>query len=97
MIYATLDKNNICIGISSLAGEVNRDNLILLPHYDSSVMGKKYEGCEWVEVEREAVVVEPTEQEIFQAEVLLTQAEILTKAQEHDEVLAEILLNSLGV
>ena len=37
------------------------------------------------------------EQELVQAEQLLAQAEIIAKQNEQDEVLAEILLNGLGV
>ena len=40
---------------------------------------------------------EPTDAELIRAELLLNQAEILAKQNEHDEVLAEILLNQLGV
>lgn len=40
---------------------------------------------------------EPTETELIQAELLLNQAEILAKQNEQDEVLAEILLNQMGV
>ena len=40
---------------------------------------------------------EPTETELIQAEILLNQADILAKQNEQDEVLAEILLNQMGV
>lgn len=40
---------------------------------------------------------EPTESELIQAELLLNQADILARQNEHDEVLAEILLNQMGV
>lgn len=36
-------------------------------------------------------------QELLNAEILLNQAEILAKQNEQDEVLAEILLNQMGV
>lgn len=45
----------------------------------------------------EPVEPEPTEEELIQAEILLNQAEILAKQNEQDEVLAEILLNQMGV
>lgn len=41
--------------------------------------------------------VEPTETDIMNAEILLNQADIIAKQNEHDEVLAEILLNQMGV
>lgn len=40
---------------------------------------------------------EPTEEELMKAEILLNQASILAKQNEHDEVLAEILLNQMEV
>ena len=40
---------------------------------------------------------EPTETELIQAELLLNQADIIAKQNEHDEVLAEILLNQMEV
>ena len=45
----------------------------------------------------EAPVNEPTERELFQAEVLLSQAEILANQEAQDEVLAALLLNGLEV
>ena len=45
----------------------------------------------------EDVPEEPTEQELFQAEVLLSQAEILANQEAQDEVLAALLLNGLEV
>ena len=63
--------------------------------------GTKEFACETV-VERSAnsepePEPEPTEEELVQAEILLNQAEILAKQNEQDEVLAEILLNQMGV
>ena len=40
---------------------------------------------------------EPTETELIQAEILLNQAEIIAKQNEHDEVLAELLLGQQEV
>ena len=54
-IYAELDENNICKAVSELAGEVIKDTMILLESYDTSLLGKRYEDGEWVEV-----LVEPT-------------------------------------
>ena len=34
MIYAQLDENNICVGVSNLSGEVNELNIILEEDYD---------------------------------------------------------------
>lgn len=53
--YAELDENNICKAVSELAGEVIKDAMIPLETYDTSLLGKRYEDGEWVEVP-----VEPT-------------------------------------
>ena len=42
------------------------------------------------------VIPEPTDEELFQAEMLLMQSEILANQNAQDEVLAEILLNQIG-
>lgn len=39
----------------------------------------------------------PTDEELITAELLLNQADILARQNEQDEVLAEILLNQMGV
>lgn len=89
MYRAILNDENICIGICNdtplFTGGilVNRD-----------VTGMKYDNGEWLEVEKE---YEPTETELIQAEILLNQADIIAKQNEQDEVLAEILLNQMGV
>ena len=67
-------------------------------------------GDDWVEISEETLISElgtdpfneivepePTEQELIQAEILLNQADILAKQNELDAVLAEILLNQMGV
>ncbi len=80
MIYAQLDENNICIGISQLSGEVTSDNMILLDNYDTSLLGKKYNNGIWEEVEPEPEPEPaPTEQEMINAELLTTLNTILLK------------------
>lgn len=97
MIYAQLNEENICIGISQLSGKVAAENMIELASYDTSILGKKYVDGKWEDVEHPEEEAEPTEQEIIQAEMLLNQAEIIAKQNEHDEVLAEILLGQQEV
>lgn len=92
MIYAQLNEENICIGISQLSGKVAAENMIELASYDTSILGKKYVDGKWEDVEHPEEEAEPTEQEIIQAEMLLNQAGIIAKQNEHDEVLAELLL-----
>lgn len=45
----------------------------------------------------EESVIEPTEEELTNAQLLLNQADIMSKQSEHDEILAEILLNMMEV
>lgn len=51
----------------------------------------------FMSVEYSEPMPEPTESELIQAELLLNQADILARQNEQDEVLAEILLNQMGV
>lgn len=89
--YAQIDENNICVAVSQLSGEVNAGNLI--PISWENPLGMRYENGTWVEVPQ--VEPEPTEEEIFKAELLLNQVTIMNTQAEQDEVLAEILLNQL--
>lgn len=92
MIYAQLNEENICIGISQLSGKVAAENMIELASYDTGILGKKYVDGKWEDVEHPEEEAEPTDEEIIQAEMLLNQAGIIAKQNEHDEVLAELLL-----
>ena len=97
-IYAELDENNICCAVSNLSGEVIADTMIPLEVYDISLLGMKYVGGVWEEVPKEPTPEpEPTETELINAELLLNQIDIIAKQNEQDEVLAEILLNQMGV
>lgn len=60
-IYAELNENNICKAVSELSGEVIKDTMIPLETYDDSLLGKRYDNGEWVEVP-----VEPSEPEHHQ-------------------------------
>lgn len=40
--YAQLDSNDIVVGVSSLSGEVTRDNMIPIQFADEELIGKKY-------------------------------------------------------
>lgn len=95
MIYAQVNEEHICIGISKLLTAVDDERLILIGSYDTSILGKKYNNGIWEDVEQPKP--EPNEAEIIQAEILLNQAEIITKQKEQDEVLAEILLGQQEV
>lgn len=44
MIYAQLNEDDICIGISILGDDViENESTILLKTYDESILGKKYD------------------------------------------------------
>lgn len=47
--YAQLDVQNVCVGVSQLAGVVDADNLVELDSYDISVLGKLWQGGKWVD------------------------------------------------
>ena len=94
--YAQLNEENICVGISQLSGKVNEPSLIPLSEFDITIIGKMYADGVWKEVEQ-TNEIEPTEDELIQAEILLNQSEIIAKQKEHDEVLAELLLGQQEV
>jgi len=45
MFYAQIDENNIVIGVSQLSGEILLPNLIPIPSYDESLLGKIWNGA----------------------------------------------------
>ena len=47
MIYATLDNNNICIGVCQLSGEVKAAELIQIAEYDLLLIGQFWNGSEF--------------------------------------------------
>lgn len=95
MYYAQIDENNICAAVSKVKGEIKKDNMIEIDFYDTSLLGKKYNNGVWEEVPEEEPEI--SEQDIFQAQTLLNQAEIITKQADMDETLAAILLNQTEV
>lgn len=97
MIYAQLDMNNICTGISQLSGEVQAPNMLQIENYDTTLMGKKLEDGKWIKPpEKPKPIPEPTENEIIQAELLLNQVLMQEQLNSIDEVNAQILLNTMG-
>ena len=66
-IYAELDENNICKAVSELSGEVIKDTMIPLETYDTSLLGKRYDNGEWVEVPVEPPETEPTQLDVIEA------------------------------
>ena len=60
-IYAELDENNICKAVSNLSGEVIADTMIPLDSYDISLLGKRYNNGEWLEVEQPEIEPQPSQ------------------------------------
>lgn len=54
-IYAQLNDQHIVIAISELSGNVNSPDMIELPSYDTSLLGKRYEGGEFIATEQPTV------------------------------------------
>lgn len=94
MIYAQLDNNNVCIGISQLSGEVQMENMLQIKSYDVTILGKKYEDGKWIEVFKPPV--EPTEEELIIAQNLINQATIKEQLNAIDETNSQILLRLSG-
>lgn len=85
-------KTGIVTVDSYLSGEVEAENMIRIDE-DFDLTNKKYENGKWVEYVPEVSEIEETvSNEEIQAEILLNQAEIISKQKEHDEILAELLL-----
>lgn len=51
-IYAQLNDQHIVIAISELSGNVNGPDMIELPSYDTSLLGKRYEDGEFITIEQ---------------------------------------------
>ena len=91
--YAQINtKTGIVTVDSYLSGEVEAENMIRIDE-DFDLTNKKYENGKWVEyVPKVSEIKETVSNEEIQAEILLNQAEIISKQNEHDEILAELLL-----
>ena len=63
MYYAQINDENICIAVSKLHGEVKEGNLLQIPIYDSSILGKKYENGKWMDIPQKKEQNPITEQE----------------------------------
>lgn len=95
MYYAQLNSESICVCVIDTRVESTSKKDIKLSYFDTSYIGKKYQNGKWIE---DTVLPEPvTEQEQLQAEMLLNQCNLLINQENQDKVLAELLLNQLGV
>ena len=60
--YAQINNEGICIAISALTGQVQADNLIAIPNYDETLLGKIYTNGIWQDPPQpEPQPEEPTE------------------------------------
>ena len=60
--YAQLDVQNVCVGVSQLAGVVDADNLVELDGYNIGVLGKLWQGGKWVDNQNKPTETEPPQQ-----------------------------------
>lgn len=91
--YAEIDKDSICFNVLDSGVEITKDSLIAVSSYDTSLLGKKYNNGTWEDV---TITQEPSDSDIFQANTLLNQADIIAKQKDMDATLAQILLNQIG-
>lgn len=49
MIYAQIDANNICVGISNLKKPVIKPNLIEINFFNAELLGLLWTGSEWIQ------------------------------------------------
>ena len=95
--YAQISDEGLVVSNSYLKNKIDKPNMVPIPA-DFDLNNKKYVDGEWVEyTPKSEPEPEPTEEELTTAELLLNQADIIAKQNEQDEVLAEILLNQMGV
>ena len=102
--YAEINENNICYSLLDTPTTIEAENMIEVESYDMSLLGKRYIDGNWYvsdenetendknETENNENDTEFSETERIQAEMLLNQERIITKQNEHDEILAELLL-----
>ncbi|MCI1958581.1 MAG: hypothetical protein LKJ25_03035 [Clostridia bacterium] len=93
MFYAEINRSNICSSVLETQNEITKDTMIQIDSYDTSLLGKKYNNGTWEETESKEETDDVSDSELFQAEALLNQQNIIIKQKEHDEVLAQILLD----
>lgn len=49
--YAQINEENICVAVSELSGDMSEySNLLKIESFDTSLMGKKWNGTDWEEV-----------------------------------------------
>lgn len=66
--YAQLNDNNICTSVSSLSDEVDYPNMMEIESYDTTLLGKHWNGTEWEEVPKPQPVPQQQEEHISREE-----------------------------
>ncbi len=65
MRYAQITQEGICFADSYLSGEVIAEDMIPLKKEEVSPLGKKYVDGEWQELEKEPIVLPPSDTELL--------------------------------
>jgi predicted glycosyl hydrolase (DUF1957 family) len=47
--YAQIDDQSICYAVTQTAGEIIQPDMILITSYDTSLLGKIWNGGEWLD------------------------------------------------
>lgn len=100
-IYAVLNDNGVCFALIPHGRDDLADidaQYIKLQSPDDEVLYHKYADGTWSEETyppSEQVYI-PTPEELYQAAMLLNQAEILANQRQQDKVMAAILLEQVG-
>lgn len=55
-LYAQIDENGVAVAVSELSGEVEQANMIRLDAGAGDVLGRRWSGGKWIEVEPEPEV-----------------------------------------
>lgn len=61
VVYAMLNLDNLCIGISKLSGKVNQTDMIEIPTYNEDYIFRKYEKGQWSNEKYPPTPTEPQE------------------------------------
>ena len=86
MFYAQLNNDNICIGVSQLAGEANDSKLIPIGTFDESYLWRKYENGVWSEKKFIPGTVTLEKEEIELLMNVITEQEALIRTQNEEKI-----------
>ena len=83
MRYAQITQEGICFADSYLSGEVIAEDMILLEENAVSPLGKKYVNGEWQEVEKQSIVLPPSDTELLMQSMADLELAILEGGQKN--------------